>query len=97
MFGHSAGVEWTFLAISAVLALWSLMVTVSTHGQRWIWAPVVAGFAIWASAIAGWTEPAPEFLMAPLGGLVVAAGLFWNGQLRHRAVCASACACPAPH
>ena len=28
-----------------------------------------------------------------LGGLLVAVSLFWNGHLRHKAVC-GACACP---
>ncbi len=51
------------------------------------------GFSVWIAALAGWLGTLPEALMSPLGGLLVAISLFWNGHLRHRAVCGS-CACP---
>ena len=85
--------EVVLLALSALLAVVTLAASWRLHGRRAVWAVASLGFAVWIAALAGWLGPLPESLMSPLGGLLVATSLFWNGHLRHKAVC-GACACP---
>ena len=85
--------EAGLLALSAALATVTLAVSWRVHGRRVVWAVASLGFAVWIAALAGWLGPLPESLMSPLGGLLVAISLFWNGHLRHKAVCGE-CACP---
>ena len=85
--------EVWLLAISALLAALTLAASWRLHGRWAVWALAGLGFTVWIAALAGWLGTLPEALMSPLGGLLVAISLFWNGHLRHRAVCGS-CACP---
>lgn len=85
--------ESWLLALSALLATVALAFSWRSHGRWAVWAIASLGFAVWVAALAGWLDPLPESLMSPLGGLLVAVSLFWNGHLRHQAVCGS-CACP---
>ena len=85
--------EVWLVALSAVLGAVTLAASWRLHGRRAVWAVAALGFAVWIAALAGWLGPLPESLMSPLGGLLVAISLFWNGHLRHQAVCGS-CACP---
>ena len=85
--------EAWLVALSALLAAITLAASWRLHGRRVVWAVAALGFAVWIAALAGWLGQLPESLMSPLGGLLVAISLFWNGHLRHQAVCGS-CACP---
>ena len=85
--------EAWLLAFSGVLATVALGTSWRLHGRWAVWGLASLGFAVWIAALAGWLGTLPESLMSPLGGLLVASSLFWNGHLRHQAVCGS-CACP---
>jgi chromate transport protein ChrA len=85
--------EAWLVGLSALLAVVTLAVSWRLHGRRVVWAVAALGFAVWIAALAGWLGPLPESLMSPLGGVLVAISLFWNGHLRHQAVCGS-CVCP---
>jgi hypothetical protein len=79
---------------SAVLAVAVLRGGVRVHRRWQVLVPVLAGFLLWLlSGLAGGGE-AREVLLSALGGLLVAAGMLWNGRLRHIAVCRS-CSCAA--
>ena len=85
--------EAWLVALSGLLALVTLGSSWQLHGRGSVWALALLGFAVWIAALAGWLGALPESVMSPLGGLLVALSLFWNGHLRHQAVC-GACACP---
>jgi len=85
--------EVWLLSVSALLAGATLASSWRLHGRPAVWGVASLGFAVWVAALAGWMGPLPESLMSPLGGSLVAISLFWNGHLRHQAVCGS-CACP---
>ena len=85
--------EGWLLGLSAVLATATLAASWRTHGRWVVWILASVGFAVWAAALAGWSGALPESVVSPVGGLLVAGSLFWNGHLRHKAVC-GACACP---
>ena len=85
--------EVWLLALSSLLATVALAASWRLHRRRVVLAVAALGFAVWIAALNGWLDPLPEALMSPLGGLLVAVSLFWNGHLRHQAVCGS-CACP---
>jgi hypothetical protein len=85
--------EAWLLGLSAVLATATLASSWRTHGRWAVWVIASLGFAVWIAALAGWSGTLPESVVSPVGGLLVAGSLFWNGHLRHKAVCGS-CACP---
>ena len=85
--------EAWLVALSALLVALTLGTSWRLHGRWSVWALASLGFAVWIAALAGWLGTLPESLMSPFGGLLVALSLFWNGHLRHQAVC-GACACP---
>ena len=85
--------EAWLLALSSLLATVALAASWRLHRGRVVLAVAALGFAVWIAALNGWLDPLPESLMSPLGGLLVAVSLFWNGHLRHQAVCGP-CACP---
>ena len=86
--------EAWLVALSGLLATLTLATSWQLPGRCVVWTLASLGFAVWIAALAGWLGTLPESLMSPLGGLLVASSLFWDGHLRHRAVCGS-CACPA--
>ena len=92
-FAHATVVEIWLVALSALIALASLAVSWRSHGRWGVWGLAAFGFLIWGAAVSGSVEFLPEAVLAPVGGAVVAGSLFWNGRLRHKAVCGS-CACP---
>ncbi len=85
--------EVWLVALSGLLATLILATSWRLQGRWVVWTLASLGFAVWIAALAGWLGTLPESLMSPLGGLLVASSLFWNGHLRHQAVCRS-CACP---
>ena len=85
--------EVWLVALSGLLATIILATSWRLHGRWVVWTLASLGFAVWGAALAGWFGTLPESLMSPLGGLLVASSLFWNGHLRHQAVCGP-CACP---
>ena len=92
-FAHTTVVETWLLALSVMMAFASLAVSWRSHGRWVVWGLAAFGFLVWGTAVAGSLELLPEAVVAPVGGSLVAVSLFWNGRLRHKAVCAS-CACP---
>ena len=92
-FAATHALEGWFLAASAVLAVASLTTSWRLHGRSAVWVIAAVGFVVWSASVAGWLEPLPEAVMSPVGGMLVAGSLFWNGRLRHRAACGP-CACP---
>ncbi len=92
-FAHTTVVETWLLALSVVMAFVSLAVSWRSHRQWLVWGLAAFGFLVWGTAVAGSVELLPEAVAAPVGGGLVAVSLFWNGRLRHKAVCGS-CACP---
>ena len=93
-FAATHAFENWLLAASALLAVASLATSWRLHGRSAVWLVAAVGFGVWSTSVAGWLEPLPEAVMSPVGGLLVASALFWNGRLRHQAACGS-CACPA--
>ena len=85
--------EVWLLGVSALLAATTLASSWRLHGRSAVWVVASLGFAVWVAALAGWMGPLRESLMSPVGGSLIAISLFWNGHLRHRAVCGF-CACP---
>ncbi|MGH7457859.1 MAG: MerC domain-containing protein [Longimicrobiaceae bacterium] len=75
--------------LSAVLLFWS----VPAHGRRIVWLPVFLGLVVWALGLFELLAPLPESLGKAAGAVLLAAGVAWNGRLRHQAVCEE-CACP---
>lgn len=86
-------VEWKLLFASVALGGYALVRGARLHGHPGVWVLAVAGVALWGLALAGWLAPLPEPATAPLGGVTLAAGLFWNGRLVHQRACRS-CGCP---
>jgi len=82
--------EWAFWGFGLVVGFLFLRLSWPAH-RRWsVPALAAAGAAIWGAALLGWVGP--EAVAAPLGGLMMAGALWWNGRLRHAAVCAD-CSC----
>ncbi len=84
--------EWVLLASAVVLAGVSLRITWPSHRRIGVLVLVALGLATWTAALFGWLAPLPEPVMSPLGGLMLAGALYWNGRLRHEAAC-SDCGC----
>ncbi len=93
-FAAAHAFEGWLLGASALLAGASLMTSWRLHGRSTVLVLAVVGFGVWTLAVAGLLGPLPEALMSPIGGMLVAGSLFWNGRLRHQAACGP-CACPA--
>lgn len=79
--------EWVFLAFAVVLAGVSLRITWPTHRRMGVLVLAGVGLITWATALVGWLAPLPEPVMSPVGGLMLAGALFWNGRLRHQVAC----------
>lgn len=90
-------VEPVLYAASLVLASWAVGSGFRRHRNPAVWLPTLAGALIWGASIAGFLQPLPESVTDVAGGLLLAAGVFWSGRLRHRSVCDAQCSCPAPH
>ncbi len=91
------GVEPVLYGLSLLLAVWAIGSGWWRHRQARVWAVAAAGAVLWGASIAGWLAPVPEALTDIAGGVLLAAGVFWSGRLRHRSVCGGDCSCPAPH
>jgi hypothetical protein len=88
--GSEAAVKLASAALAAGL-VWS---GVRAHGRLAVALPVLAGAAVWAAAAALGADGAAERLWTAAGAVLLAAGMSWNAQLRHRATC-RACGCAA--
>lgn len=91
--GVPPSVEWILLASSVAVATLALRRGARFYRSKLVWAATGAGAIVWATSLLGVFEPLPETVTSPIGGFVLAAGLFWNGRLRHRHAC-SDCGCP---
>lgn len=91
--GVSSWAEWCLLAISVAAAMFALGRGTRSHRNGIVRVLAGNGVAIWALSLLGVFEPMPETLTSPVGGLVLAAALFWNGRLSHRHECGE-CGCP---
>ena len=89
--------EHVVQAGSVLMAASMAVYGIRAHGDRRVLAPMGLGAALWIAADAlAWTGAALT-LGHVAGGLLLAAGMAWNGHLRHQAAC-GACVCPAhPH
>lgn len=87
-------VEAVVKLASAALAAWLLWRGMRVHGRVAPALPAALGLAVWAAAGASGVHGAAERGWTVAGGLLLAAGMFWSGRLRHRAVCRS-CGCHA--
>ena len=92
-FAATHALEGWLLAVSAVLTVAALATSWRLHGRWAVLWMTVAGFAVWGLSVAGLLAPLPEAATSPMGGLLVAGALFWNGRLRHQAACGP-CSCP---
>ena len=70
--------EAWLVALSGLLAVFTLGISWRLHGRWSVWVLALVGFAVWIAALAGWLGTLPESLMSPVGGLLVAISLFWN-------------------
>lgn len=91
------GLEPALYGLSLVLATWAVGSGFRRHGAGRVWIPTLLGALIWGASIAGYLSPLPESATDVFGGVLLAAGVYWSGQLRHRSVCSTECSCPAPH
>jgi hypothetical protein len=90
-------VELALLVVSALIAGASLLESRRSH-RRWIvWLPVLLGIGLWGASLDPTFAGTSHGLMAALGGGLIAAGLVWDGRVRHRAACPSRCDCPLRH
>lgn len=91
--GVHGPLEGAFKLASGLIAVLFVAGGVRAHGRRVVALPVAAGLALWvAGGLAG--TLAAETVASVAGGLLLAAGLWWNASLRHRAACHH-CGCPA--
>lgn len=91
--GPTPAVEWLLLAASVAVAIRGLRRGARFYRRSVVWAVSGLGAAIWTLSLLGVFEPLPEPITSALGGLTLAAGLFWNGRLSHRRGCRD-CGCP---
>jgi len=91
------GLEPALFTVSLLLAAWAVGSGFRRHRAARVWGLVVVGAVVWGTSIAGFLSPLPEGLTDVAGGFLLAAGVYWSGQLRHRSVCNTDCSCPAPH
>jgi hypothetical protein len=81
---------------SAVLAIVMAWSGLRAHGRAAVLVPMALGLGTWASAETLGAGAAAEQAAHVAGGLLLAAGMLWNGHLRHQASCHH-CGCPAHH
>lgn len=86
--------EALLFAVSALLSLAFVAHASRVHGQPLVWAPVLGGLLVWGAGLLGAIPALSEEATTTAGALALAAGLFWNGRLRHQATCRD-CGCPA--
>ncbi|HEX8317170.1 MerC domain-containing protein [Longimicrobium sp.] len=80
-------------AVLAVIMAWSGL---RAHRRTIVLAPMALGMGVWAVAETVGVGGAAEQAAHVAGGLLLAAGMLWNGHLRHHASCHH-CGCPAHH
>lgn len=85
-------VQFASAVLAAVMA-WSGL---RAHGRTIVLAPLALGMGVWAVAETVGVSGAAEQAAHVAGGLILAAGMLWNGRLRHQASCHH-CGCPAHH
>ncbi len=91
-------IEPGLLAVSMVIGAVEARSGLRVHGRWAVGVAVALGASIWSASLLGAFLPSiPEPLSSAVGGLTIAAALFWNGQLRHKRECAEECSCPVPH
>lgn len=88
--------EHAVQAASVVLAAAMAWAGVRAHGRWAVLAPMAAGVVAWIVADALALPESSARVAHVGGGLLLAAGMLWNGRLRHQAACNS-CGCPAHH
>lgn len=81
------------MIVSAAISVSFVARAARAHGQYLVWLPVLAGLLIWGAGLAEALPGVAEEVTTVLGTLILAAGLIWNGWLRHRVVCTH-CGCP---
>lgn len=82
--------------VSALLAMAMAWSGLRAHGRPLVLVPMALGMGVWAVAETVGVEGAAEQAAHVAGGVLLAAGMLWNGHLRHQALCHH-CGCPAHH
>ena len=77
--------EWLFWGIALVVGSLSLRISWPAHRRFGVLLLAGLGAFVWGAALMEWVGP--EALVAPLGGALLAAALWWNGRLRHAGAC----------
>ncbi len=88
----SVRAEAVLLGVAVLLASASLGLTWRSHGRIAVLLLASLGAALWGLSLLGFFAPLPDALTHPIGGLVLAGALLWNGRLRHEASCGQ-CGC----
>lgn len=91
--GVPPAIEWILLAGSVAVAMHALRRGARFYRNRPVGALAGLGATVWALSLLGVLEPLPETVTSPVGGVILAAALFWNGRLSHRHTCRD-CGCP---
>lgn len=86
--------EHAVQAGSVILAAVMAYSGIRAHGDRRVLLPMALGAAMWIAADPLAWSGASLVAGHVAGGLLLAAGMAWNGHLRHQTAC-GACACPA--
>lgn len=92
--GVSEGVERVLMALSAALAAGFAISGIRSHGRAVVLLPLAAGLLLWVTGSLDLLPVLPEAVAHAAGGALMAAGMLWNANLRHRAACRG-CGCPA--
>jgi hypothetical protein len=76
--------EWGGFLLAAAVAVYVAGAGTVTHGQLGVWAPIVGGLLLWLGGLLDALGAAPEWLVTMTGASLVATGMIWDAQLRHR-------------
>ncbi len=77
----SSTLEWSFLMLTAVLAVPALISGLRTHGEAKVVGPIVLGLLLWAGSLLHVFHPLNEEVTTLLAALITATGLVWNSRL----------------
>jgi hypothetical protein len=87
-----SGAELLLMGATALIAVVVLARGSAAHGRRGVWIPAIVGIVLWGIGALEPVAASGEAVLGVLGGLLLAGGLFWNGRLRHDAICRG-CGC----
>ncbi|MBW3655159.1 MAG: MerC family mercury resistance protein [Gemmatimonadetes bacterium] len=95
-FAIAPAAEHAVQLASAVLAVALAWSGLRAHGRTIVLSPPALGMGVWAAPEIAGLGGGAEQAAHVAGGLILAAGMLWNGHLRHQPACHH-CGCPAHH